>query len=139
VVPAHPLVVTNSPTGGGVPAEPAVHLAIKDFTTEVKTNTVRLLFDGLPVTPVVAKTDDITTVDYVRVGALAPLSANTYTLIFDDTGAYTTTITYGFTTAQYRSAVLPAPVYFETFDTTDEGACRPAGHKPTPPPWNMWA
>jgi hypothetical protein len=126
VVPAHPLVVTNSPSGGGVPAEPAVHLAIKDFTTQVKTNTVQLLFNGVAVTPVVAKTGDTTTVDYVRVGALAPLSANTYTLIFEDTGAYTTTITYGFTTAQYRSAVLPAPVYFENFDTTDEGNL-PAG------------
>ena len=130
VVPAHPLVVTNSPSGGGVPAEPVVHLAIKDFTTQVKTNTVRLLLNGLAVTPVVAKTDDITTVDYVRVGALAPLSANTYTLIFEDTGAYTTTITYGFTTAQYRSAVLPAPAYFESFDLTDEGAL-PAGWSQT--------
>jgi hypothetical protein len=126
VVPAHPLVVTNSPTGGGVPAEPVVHLAIKDFTTQVKTNTVRLLFNGLAVTPVVAKADDITTVDYVRVGALAPLSANTYTLIFEDTGSYTNAITYGFTTAQYRSAWLPAPVYFENFNTTDEGSL-PAG------------
>ena len=47
---------------------------------------------------------------------------------FDDTGtpAYTTTIAYGFTTAIYRSAVLPAPIYLETFDTTEEGEL-PAG------------
>jgi hypothetical protein len=41
--PAHPLVITNSPTGGGVPAEPLVHLEIKDFTTQVNTNTVKNL------------------------------------------------------------------------------------------------
>jgi len=126
VTPAHPLVITNAPSGGGVPAEPAVHLAIKDFTTQVKTNTVQLLLNGVAVTPTVAKTDDITTVDYVRVGALAPLSANTYTLLFEDTGAHANAITYNFTTAQYRSAVLPAPVYFENFDATDEGNL-PAG------------
>ena len=121
--PAHPLVITNSPSGGGVPGQPLVHLEIKDFTTQVKTDTVRLLFNGAAVTPVVAKTGDITTVDYDPPGALAPLSANTYTLVFDDTSvpAFTTTTEYRFTTAQYWSRVLHSPIYQETFDTTDEG------------------
>jgi hypothetical protein len=121
--PAHPLVITNSPTGGGVPAEPLVHLEIKDFTTQVNTNTVKLLFNGALVAPAVSKTGEITTVDYDPPGALAPLSANTYTLIFADTGApaLTNAITYGFTTAKYRSVVLPPPIYFENFDSIAEG------------------
>ena len=124
VVPAHPLVITNSPSGGGVPAEPLVHLAVQDFTTQVNTNTVKLLFNGVPVAPTVAKSSDITTIDYDPPGALAPLLANTYTLTFDDTGTpvYTTTVAYSFTTAKYRSAVLPAPIYLETFDSADEGS-----------------
>jgi len=126
--PAHPLVITNSPTGGGVPAEPLVHLEIKDVATQVNTNTVRLLFNGVLVSPAVSKADDITTVNYDPPGVLAPFSANTYTLIFDDTGAvpHTTIITYSFTTAKYRSAVLPPPTHYENFDATAEGEL-PAG------------
>ncbi len=121
--PAHPLVIAQSPTGGGVPAEPVVHLEIKDFTTEVDPATVQLLFNHVPVEPTVAKVGDITTVDYDPPGVLPPVSANTYILSFADTGtpAHTTSITYSFTTAKYRSAVLPAPLYLETFESTEEG------------------
>lgn len=121
--PAHPLVIAQSPTGGGVPAEPLVHVEIKDFTTEVNPATVKLLFNNGTVEPTVAKVGEITTVDYDPPGVLPPLSAHSYILSFEDNGtpAHTTRITYSFTTANYRSAVLPAPLYLETFDSTEEG------------------
>ena len=123
VEPAHPLAMTNSPSGGGVSPEPVVHIEIRDFATQVKPATVKLLFNGVQVTPTVAKNADITTVDYDPPGLLAPLSVNKYTLIFDDTGTPATTSTneYAFTTATYRNVVLPTPIYLETFDATAEG------------------
>ena len=124
VQPAHPLVVTNSPTGGDVTPEPVIHLEIKDFSTQANKDTVRLLLNNVEVTPTVAKTDDLTTVDFDPTGLLAPSSVNTYTVIYTDnsTPAFTSTNVYSFTVVSYNNVVLPTPLHLETFESAEEGS-----------------
>ena len=122
--PARPLVTVATPSGGGVGAEPVIHLEIKEFVTKVKDGSVRLSFNGAPVTPTVSKAGDTTSVDYDPPGLLPSQSVNSYTLIFTDTGTPPASVTnaYTFTVVKYRNVELPAPIYLETFDTAVEGS-----------------
>jgi hypothetical protein len=124
VEPAHPLVVVNSPSGGDVSPEPVIHVEIKDFTTQADVNSVRLLLNDVEVAATIAKTDDLTMVDFDPAGLLPPLSANTYTVIYTDNGTppFTSTQVFSFTVVGYNNVVLPTALYLETFEGAEEGS-----------------
>jgi hypothetical protein len=123
IQPAHPLIITNAPSGSGVAAEPVIHIEVKDLTTQVNASTIQLLLNGALVTPTVTKTADITTIEYDPPGLLPSQSTNKYTLVFADTGTtpFYSTNEFAFSVVKYRNVVLPAPIYLETFDAAIEG------------------
>jgi len=65
---------------------------------------------------------ELVTVTYTNTSLYPPSSTHTYRLTFSDdatpAGSYTNEITA--TVAPYRNIVLPAPLYFEDFDSTPE-------------------
>lgn len=119
--PAHPLVVSNAPPALGAPAEAVISLEVRDFTTQLRTDTVQLLVNGKAVTPVVAKEGDLTRISYDPPGLFPSESVNNYTLIFTDSGGTVNTNEYPFTVRRYKNVVLPAPLHFQNFDGVEEG------------------
>ncbi len=119
--PAHPLVVSNATPITAVTPEPVFFFEVRDFATQLRTDTVKLLLNGEALTPTVTKVDDLTTIECDPPGALPPLSVNTCSLIYTDTGGYTTTNDFSFSVVSYHSVILPDPIYLETFDTAPEG------------------
>lgn len=76
------------------------------------------------VTPTVVPDAGLTTISYAAPGLLPSGSVNKYTLTFKDTGlppkSYTNEVQY--TVAAYTDLKLPAPIVFEDFNNTAEGA-----------------
>jgi parallel beta-helix repeat protein len=64
---------------------------------------VRLVWNGTPVSPDLAQSGGLTTIQYAPLGLLAPGTANSYQLTFSDTArpATTTSLTFGFAVVQY--------------------------------------
>lgn len=125
-----PRVLSVSPADGTSNRPPAVVFtaSITNGSVQVATNTVVLRYDGVAVTPAIAEQAGLVTVSYGVPGLAAAGSTHTFELTFDDNASpanhYTNQVT--FTIAQYRSLVLPAPLYLETFDQVPEGQL-PAG------------
>jgi hypothetical protein len=94
----------------------------------LNTNSIRLTFDGSPVSPSIQKAGSVTTVQYDPPGLLAPLSTHNYKIAFNNLGGSTPNRTneFSFTVANYYNILLNSPIYLETFDTTPEGSL-PAG------------
>ena len=120
-----PSLESTTPGNGatGLRPDAIVRTVLRDGTTQVDTNSLQFSFDGLPVIPSIEKTDAITTIQYDPPGALGPLSAHRYALIFDDTGdpVIRQTNEVVFTVARFYDILLPSPIYLETFDSTPEG------------------
>jgi len=134
VVPVPPSVDSVSPPNGasGVRPDVVVRVNLLDGTTAVNTNSIQFSFDGVAVTPSIQKTGAVTTVQYDPPGALPPLSAHTYRIVFSNNGLppATQTNVFSFTNANYYNIVLPAPIYLETFEEVAEGGL-PAGWSQT--------
>ena len=122
-----PSVTSLSPVGTNTPPNAVVAVALQDGSTHVDTNSVQLLFDGLPVSPVILKSGLDTTITYDPPGLLPPLSAHIVRTIFGDDGAPANKQTneFSFAVLDYYNVLLPAPIYLETFDTTPEGGVPP--------------
>src|ERR1044071_9230194 len=125
-----PVVTSTTPTDGSTKVSPAVVVSatIAHGGTPVNTNTVQLWFDSNAVTPSVQKVQTNTIVQYDPPGLLLSQSAHTVRLIFSDNGTPATTKTndFGFTVATYTNKTLPAPIYFENFESVTPGGV-PAG------------
>ena len=80
------------------------------------------------MSPSIQKAGGLTTVKYDPPGLLAALSIHNYKVAFNNAGGATpnTTNQYSFTVGPYVNITLPAPVYFEDFNSTAEGGL-PAG------------
>jgi len=120
-----PIQLTSSPASNAVNVTPAVivNATLQDGTAALNTNSIQLMFDGSPVTPVIQKNAGSTTVTYDPPGLLAPLSTHTYSIAFGNAGGATpnTTNQSTFGVGLYANLILPAPLYSENFDTTPEG------------------
>jgi hypothetical protein len=85
--PAHPLVTSVSPTGGGINPDSVIKIQVKDFATQLNANAVTLLLNGTSVSPTVTKAGGLTTIQYDPPGLLPSGSSNTFTLIYRDNGS----------------------------------------------------
>lgn len=119
--PAHPLIITTTPSGGGNSPEATVTITVKDFATQLTTSSVKLQLNGADVNPTVTKPGDTTTITYDPPGLFGSESSNTLLLTYTDSGGFTTTSLTTFTIVQYNSVTLPEPIYLETFDSAAEG------------------
>ena len=121
---------SSSPPNGqtGVGPAAAVTVTLKDITTQVNTNLIQFSFDSAPVTPVVQKSGNFTTIQYDPSGLMGALSSHTCTVVWSDNGSTVTTKTnqFSFTVAPYVNVDLGPPLYLETFDGVAAGAL-PAG------------
>lgn len=119
-----------APTDGQTDVAPDVitTVLLRDARTVVNTNSIQFAFDGAPVTPSIQKTADITTIKYDPPGLLAPLSAHTYKIVWNDNGTPSVTKSnqFQFLVEPYVNLNLGPPIYLETFDGVAEGSL-PAG------------
>ncbi|MFO1501059.1 MAG: hypothetical protein U1G07_22160 [Verrucomicrobiota bacterium] len=121
--------VDPAPGATNVPATSALQIQLGDGdTVQVNPSSIELYFNGVKVTPTVAKTNSITKIVFDPPGVLLPLSSNQVRLVYVDTATppVSRTEQYSFTAAQTVNITLPAPLYFENFDSTPEGSL-PAG------------
>jgi hypothetical protein len=121
---------TAGPGNGSSNNGPAssVVVALRDISTQVNTNTIKLRFDGGLVTPSIQKAGTLTTIQYSPPSLLAPLSSHTYSVAWSDNGVPVTTKSnqFQFVVAPYVNITTGPPIYLETFDGVAEGSL-PAG------------
>ena len=125
--PSGPIITSLSPSAGqvGVIPEPAFKASIKDGTTAVSDASVQLRLNGSLVspTPTVTRAGDTATISFQGTGTLPSASTNVFRLTYTDTGlpAKSYTNDTPFVVVAYVNKQLPAPLYFENFDSTPEG------------------
>ncbi len=126
--PQGPTIASFVPSIDGKNVSPTVtvRLTIEDGSTALDKTSVELSFDGVKVTHSLESSDNgkTNTVVYDPPGLLETKSVHTVKVVYKDnaTPAVTTTKEYSFTVADYVNIALPAPLYFENFDSTAEGA-----------------
>ncbi|HVY68812.1 MAG TPA: hypothetical protein VHH73_02725, partial [Verrucomicrobiae bacterium] len=97
-----------------------VTVVLKDGTTDKVDNTsVSLTIDGAKVTPIVTSAGGKTTVNYPATTTQIARMVHTATLIYKDVGGASHTNNWTFNS--WRNHVLPAPLYFEDFESTEVG------------------
>lgn len=120
--------VTPGPNAVNQPPNAAYVATIRNGSTQVVPASVVLTVDGTAVAHQFTQQDEIVTVAYTPSGLWPSGSTHTVRLAFADNAtpanAFANEVT--FSVAAYRNLVLPAPLYFEDFDGTAEGAL-PAG------------
>jgi hypothetical protein len=126
-----PRILAISPANNSTDAEPVFNFraTIANGTSKVALNTVTLTLDGTAVTGVQAvQQGDQVIVTFAGDTLLAANSKHTYKLSFSDDATPPNVISQenSFTVAGYRNIILPAPLFLETFESTQEGAL-PAG------------
>lgn len=131
---SHPAISAISPLNGsqGVAPSDPFTAKIKNGTTTVNVSTLKVFRNDVDVTAQaeISASGDTTTVRHAVSTLPDPLSQVRYKLTFADTAtppvsreALTT-----YTVGPYANYTLPAPIWLETFDTTQEGAV-PTGWK----------
>ncbi len=97
---------------------------ITNGASKVAASSVSLKVDGASVVPVVSTVNDLVTIAYTNQALMAPVSTHAYLLTYADNGSPAMSFTHegSFTVGDYRSIVLPAPLFFEDFEGTAEGA-----------------
>jgi hypothetical protein len=100
-----PFVSSAIPPDKAINVGPIVSLTVnlRDGTTAVDTNSVKLYLDNNPVPATVQKTDTTNTTVKYNAGLLAALSAHTYSVAFSDNGTPATALSnsFNFTVANY--------------------------------------
>lgn len=117
--------VTPAPGATGVSPAIAPQFQVGDGDAiQVNRDSIELYLNNAKVEAAIEKTGTITKVSYDPPGLLPPLSINQVRLSYQDTAASPAgrTQEYAFTVMPYVNIVLPAPLYFENFDSTAEGA-----------------
>ena len=125
-----PRVLSVSPANNAsnLPPVVAFRASITNGTSKVVPASVNLAVDGQTVTGTTTVANDLVSVTYTNVVLYAANSAHTYTLTFaDDATPANAFVSEGtFTVGAWADIVLPAPLFFESFDATAEGQL-PAG------------
>ncbi len=115
----------------GVSQVPAINVVLNQGDTVVNSGTIQLKLDGAVVGATVTPSSPTYTVTYTVPSRLDPLSVHTLSLIYSDSVAGLKTNTWTFTVKDYQVVTLPAPFYFENFDSLTEnatpGVALPAG------------
>lgn len=129
-VPVPPSVESIQPPDGStsVPPNMVLNITIRDGSSQVRTDSVKLLFDGASAMATATKQAAVTRVQFDPPGLLAANSTHTARLTFSDDGvpATTETLELSFTVSNYQSIELPSPLVFENFEEVEEGGV-PAG------------
>ncbi len=121
-----PAIVALSPAQGAVNVSPSTPFTavIEDGSTVVTTASVTLARGATDVTSAatITKTGKRITVTYAPATLADPLAKEEYTLTFDDATAAggKRVAEVSFTVAAYANFALPAPLWFEGFDTIEE-------------------
>src|ERR1044071_6483807 len=127
-----PQILSVTPANGQVATPPDYFYVarILNGDTGVNTNStsLKLSINGTSVSPTISQNGSLITVSYQAAGLLPGGSTNTYALTFKDDGHPATSYanTVNFVTALYVNKQLPAPIFFENFNSTSEGSL-PAG------------
>ena len=123
VIQIHP-----APDSVGVTPQVEYRAVITNETTSVVIDSIKLSVDGASVSSTVTAIPGGAEVTYTNTALFVPESTHTYELVFSDNGIPAAAVTnqLSFTVAKYQNVVLPAPLYFENFDSTPEGQL-PAG------------
>ena len=122
-------VLSAQPANNAQNLPPTLHFTfvITNGATKLVASSVELRVDGTKVAHALAQQGELATVSYTNDTLFAPASDHAYELIFADNaspaGHYTNQA--AFHIAAYRNIVLPAPLYFENFDSTPEGELPP--------------
>jgi hypothetical protein len=120
-----PRVLSVSPANNSsnLPPVVAFRASITNGTSKVVPASVTLVVDGLTVTGTTAVANDLVSVAYTNAALYAANSAHTYKLTFADnaTPANAFVSEGSFTVGDWTDVVLPAPLFFESFDATAEG------------------
>lgn len=128
--PSGPRVTSISPLNDATNASPEIDFAavIVNSATKVAPASVKLYINGAKVTHSYAIQTNLVTIGFTNQTVLPSLSTNAYRLEYSDDGvppqSYTNEAT--FVILGYTNIVLPAPLFFENFDSTPEGSL-PAG------------
>ncbi len=124
-------VVSASPNDGGTaPAAPDFKAVLENRGLTVNTGSIALKLDGQTVAPTVSTDAALVTITAQSAQVYASGSAHTYILTYQDSTGATFNVTNNFTIGPVVTITLPAPLYFENFDSTPEGSL-PAGWTPT--------
>jgi hypothetical protein len=133
VIPPVPsFIASRTPAAGatGVSEEPVINVVLDQGDTTITGGSVQLYLDGAPV-GTVTPTPPTYTVDYTVPPRLDPLSVHTLKLTWNDSVVGNNTNTWTFTVKNYQVVTLPAPFYFQDFDSFTEdptpGVALPAG------------
>jgi hypothetical protein len=124
VIPPVPAFIASRTPGvgaTGVSEEPVINVVLNQGDTTITGGSVQLFLDGVPVGTVTA-TPPTYTVDYTVPPRLDPLSTHSLKLTWNDNVAGNSTNTWLFTVKNYQVVTLPAPFYFENFDSFTENA-----------------
>ncbi len=128
--PSQPRILSVSPANGAG-NQPAVINYVATITngvSKVVPASVALTLNGSAIVHQFAEQNGLVTITSANTELFPPGSPQTYELRFtdDSTPANRFTNTVSVMVANYRNIVLPAPLYFEDFDSTPEGQL-PAG------------
>lgn len=125
-----PRLLSISPANNAANLPPAwaFGASVTNGAAKVVLSSVKLLLDGAAVPASATVTDGLVSVSYLHPALLASGSTHTYRLTFRDDATPANEFAFdgSFTIGTWQDVVLPAPLYLETFDTTDEGQL-PAG------------
>ena len=114
----------------GISEEAAISVVLNQGDTLVTSGSVQLFLDGVAV-GTVTETPPTFTANYTVPPRLDPLSGHTLKLTWNDSVLGNKTNTWNFTVKNYQVITLPAPFYFENFDSLTEnatpGVALPAG------------
>ena len=129
-VPAYIASRTPAVNATGVSEEPAIDVVLDQGDTTVTGASVQLYLDNVPVGSVV-QTPPTFTASYTVPPRLDPLSVHTLKLGWTDSVVGANSATWTFTVKNYQVVTLPAPFYFEDFNSLTEdptpGVALPAG------------
>lgn len=119
--------VQPAPGAGNQPPNTAFAATIRNGTTRVSPATVELRANGQVVAHQFSQQNDLVTISYQPTALWPSGTTHTFTLRYADdaTPANEFTHTITFTVGTWRNIVLPAPLYFEDFDSTPEGQLPP--------------
>jgi hypothetical protein len=132
-IPAY--IESSSPSAGSTAAAPSPNLEVtlNAGDSTVTADSVRLLFDGLPVSATVTPSGTSFVLQYQVPGILDPESAHRVGVAFSENGTVKTN-TFSFAVGKYQNVTLPEPFFLETFDDLEEN---PFGPGPLPSGWSI--
>ena len=118
---AGPTAFVSPFTGPDVGFKTATIVISNGSSNTVDASSVALAVDGSPITATATSANGLTTLSYTPAGLQLPRIVHAARLIYADTGAGGARHTNNWTFNLLRNYLLPAPLYFEDFESTATG------------------